>query len=226
MEVYVNWDNCRKQYPKIEFRLDIRGILHVIGPNIDEYHNWQIVYSIVDTLRRDNEELAFSSHVIMRTSSNEKWHAEISIGVKAGYFVKESSEVSPENGEITREFAILRFPNPDKPLSDEFQVYQVNSGEEAHKMAFEDHNCIGYALARRVDTKVDGKVVWGELNTYKIVVFGKVYTKEEVRHMKEGIGPTLLTMMIIFGRNKYVQTRNGSFIPWEEGVEYFSEGIE
>lgn len=223
MEIYVNLDNCRKQYPEFELKLDVRGILHVSGPY--KYDHCCIVLSIINILEQNNEELKFSLEDI-DTTSDEKWHAEFSIGVKTGYFVKENSEITPENGAIARTFAILRFPNPINPIADELQIYQVKNDEEGHKMALEEQNCFGYTLQRRVDTKVNDKIVWGEPITYKNVVFGKVYTREEVKRMEGDDAQYNYSMMMIFGRSKIVKTRNGDFIPWKEGIEYFSESID
>ncbi len=224
MTYYVNWDNCRKQYPEIQFRLDVRGILHVIGPK--KYNPGIIVENVTEILRLDNKELAFSPNMDLDTTSDKEWHAKILTGIETEFFVKESSEDMPKNGQITRTFAILRFPSRINPLIDELQIYQVNSLEEAHKMAFEDQNCIGYDISKRVDTIVDGRIKQGKPDTKKRVIFGKVYTLKKVRRMKGEIAQHILTHMLVFGRNKTVKTWNGNLIPWEEGVKYFSKGIK
>ena len=217
MELYINLDNCRKEHPEIEFKLDVQGTLHVSCPK--KYSYIDVIPSLLTRLELDNEGLTFSS-AAGTGASDERWYARIPIDVEIEYFVKEDSKSTPANGKTTMSFVALR---PEIPLIEETQIYKVNSDEEAHKMALEDKSCIGYNLFRREYTKVDGKTTKGEPEIYKRVVFGKVYTLEEIRDIDEDYATDLCIRMIVFNLDKAIKTRNGGFIVWEKDVEYISE---
>ena len=216
MVLYINLDNCRKEYPEIEFKLDVRGILHVSCPK--KYNHLDVIPRLLTMLELDNEGLEFPSAEGIRKSA-ERWHTKIHIDVEMEYFLKEDAESVPVNGKITKTFVVFRFAGLVTG-----DIYKVDSDEEAHQMALEDEDCIGYDLFRREYTNVDGKIIQGESKTYKKVIFGKPYTLREIVAMNEGYTSIYLSaIMVVFGQDKAVKTRDGKFVVWDKDVEYISE---
>ena len=215
MVLYINLDNCRKEYPEIEFKLDVRGILHVSCPK--KYKHLDVIPRLLIMLELDNEGLKFPGAEGI-CKSDKGWHTKIDIDVEVEYFLKEDAVSVPVNGKITRTFAVFRSAG----LLIE-SIYKVDSDEEAHKMALEDKDCIGYDLFRREYTNVDGKTIQGESKTYKKVIFGKPYSLKEIMDMKEKYAMKLCEIMVVLGQDKAVKTRDGKFVVWDKDVEYISE---
>ena len=94
---------------------------------------------------------------------------------------------------------------------------RVQNDEEGHKIALENKHCYGYELDRREDIVDNGKTYEGECETYKRVLFGKVYTLEDVERMGD-VG-NVLTNMKSNGYEKIVKTRCGWWRPLKEGTE-------
>lgn len=218
MVLYINLYNCRKEYPEVVFKLDVRGALYVSGP--EKYNDRKAIHRILDVLRLDNEDLKFSESEITDHTLDGKWHTTIFIGVEMEFFLKEDAGNAPVNGKMTRTFVAL---HSSGFFGDRVEVYKVNSDEEARKMALEDKKCIGYDLFRKEYTEVDGKTTTGESEIYKKVVFGKVCTLMDIVDMEEDYSEDIAMNMLMRGQDKAVKTRDGRFIAWEEDAEYISE---
>ena len=218
MEFYVNLDNCRKEYPEAEFKLDVRGALYVSCPK--KYNSREVIPHLLNMLELDNEGLKFPAAEGPDGTPDGGWRMRIIIGVEIEYFFKEDSVNAPVNGKTTRTFAALHFPGL---FDGTIEIYKVNSDEEAHKMALEDKNCVGYDLFTKEYTNVDGKTIMGEPEVYKKVVFGKVCTLEEIMDMDEEQAMGVPAILMLFGQDKAVKTRDGKFVDWKEDVEYISE---
>ena len=117
-----------------------------------------------------------------------------------------------------KKFVTLYYPGI---MFDEPCTSSVTSDEAAHEMALKDKHCFGYDLWQREDVEEDGKTYTGEPDTYKKVIFGKVYTLKEVEKMENV--DILLTNMRCNGWNEVVKTRCGNWKPCEENVQYISE---
>ena len=93
--------------------------------------------------------------------------------------------------------------------------YEVNSEEEGYKMAFQNDRCYGYGI-KEIEVDGDQKV-----KTTKTVVFGKVYTLRQIKHMKK---TKMVEDMKANREEKAVKTRVfGQWIPWSADAEYISE---
>ena len=119
---------------------------------------------------------------------------------------------------VKRKFVTLYYRGV---MFDEPCTRSVASDEAAHEMALKDKNCFGYDLWQREDVEEDGTTYTGEPETYKSVIFGKVYTLEEVEKMENV--DILLFNMRSNGDNNVVKTRCGNWKPYKENVQYISE---
>jgi hypothetical protein len=88
-------------------------------------------------------------------------------------------------------------------------IHEVANEEEALKKVPTDESCYGYELLR----------------SYKSVVFGKVYTLEDIKRMVANGEPleNILSYMRRHNLDKIVKTRSGDWGDWKKGVEYISK---
>ena len=93
--------------------------------------------------------------------------------------------------------------------------YEVNSEEEGYKMAFQNERCYSYSI-KEIPADSGQKV-----KTSKTVIFGKVYTLRQIKHMKK----TKMVEDMKANREKNaVKTRVfGQWIPWSADAEYISD---
>lgn len=92
------------------------------------------------------------------------------------------------------------------------QTYLVESEEGAHEMALREKKCYGYYL--------NYYVYGGEPMARKRVIFGNVYTLEQIRSMDK-VRLVLLSMWLNHYK-KAAKTRCGNWVEWRENVEYIS----
>ena len=95
MEIFVNLDGFRKEYPQIEIkRFKTNGAIDIYTDSL-EFTN-EVFLGIPSILKADNPDLKFKLVNVLTGRENE-WCAEIEIEVIALFFEKNSAEVCSNN---------------------------------------------------------------------------------------------------------------------------------
>ena len=93
------------------------------------------------------------------------------------------------------------------------EIHCVESEQEAHSLALHTKNCYGYYLTYYVLTD--------ESKARKRVIFGDIYTLEQIKDMDK---VWLLRLSMKLHRyDKAVKTKCGNWVEWSEDVEYISK---
>ena len=100
-------------------------------------------------------------------------------------------------------------------------ICQVKSEKEADQMALKRPACYAYTITCREDVDNNGETHKGEEKVCKRVVFGKVYTLEEIKCMKDT--EYLVKGMEKLDLDKAVKTRTDNWLVWDEAWEYISK---
>lgn len=99
---------------------------------------------------------------------------------------------------------------------------EIESEQEGYEIAFNMGLCYGYSLGTKECIEINGKIYEGqEIENYKTFVFGSVYTRKQIRRMKDH--KWLVKEMRKDRVNKLVKTRvDDNWIGWSADIEYIS----
>ena len=95
MEIFVNVDGFRKEYPQIEIRrFKTNGVIRIYTDSLE--FTSEVFLGIPSILKADNPDLKFKLVNVLTGRENE-WCAEIEIEVIALFFEKKSTEDRSNN---------------------------------------------------------------------------------------------------------------------------------